>query len=385
MEDLKMEDQMRPGLSVSKTRILLTVILTVFSWCPATASSLNIPQDIRIHGAIISDFFQNHNTDDNFAHYAAATGSDFTSIINESRFCVSGSLGKCNGTKTTFEASFDLMGENDFEIVTAWIRVEKGNWYLLVGKTENLVATGETTLNYDGFYSSGGIQTGTKANQNQVQIGYQLKKHFTLAFSVTNEPAQNGSLDRQLFSSDRPSMEGALFFDFGWGNGKIAVHTGDMKLDSHAHFHPAAIMAEVNIPLTKSISWLISGFRAKAGSQFFTTDILFDCAQVQDGYVHEISATGGLTELVFERDKWQAWAGFGIFSLNNDSLNHLRIHQPIDILTENRRFSVGTLYDFSGHLHAGLELTQYKTTHLSDTETHNIRAISVQLQFSITF
>jgi len=366
-------------------RIIFFLVILGLSPLLCRAESPNIQKNINIHGGIITDLFQNHNTDGKFAHYATDSGSDFTSTVNESWFSLSGSLGRANGMETTFEASFDFMGENDFEIVTAWIRIEKGNWYFLAGKAESLVATGETTLNYDGFYSAGGIQTGAKANQNQLQIGHKLKDHFTVAVSITDEPAQNGSMGGQQFSSKRPAVEWALLFDLTWGTGKFAGHTGDMMLDSDQHFHPAAIMAEVNVPITESISWLISGFRAKAGSQFFTTDILFDCILLADGHAYEFSTTGGLTELLFQAGNMQAWVGLGTFSLTNGSKTHLRLHQPENVLTDNHRLSVGSRYNFSDHLHAGLEITRYQTTHLRDTETQTIRATSIQLQLSITF
>ncbi|MCK5878403.1 MAG: hypothetical protein KAH24_01395 [Holophagae bacterium] len=374
--------------NISLCRLIATLFLLLIFGTAPLPSLAQSPQSIKnldIHGAVIIDFFQNHNGDGNFTHYATDSGSDFTSTVKESWFSLSGSLGQVNGMETTFEASFDFMGENDFEIVTAWIRIEKQNWYFLAGKAESLVATGETTLNYDGFYSSGGIQTGAKANQNQIQIGYKIKNHFTLAVSITDEPAQNGSMDGQHFSSERPAVESALFFDFTWGSGKIAGHTGNMKLDSHEHFHPATIMAELTIPITESISWLISGFRAKAGSQFFTTDILFDCIPLPDGHSHECSAKGGLTELLFQAEKTQAWIGFGTFSLTDASKTHYRLHHPEDILTDNHRLSIGSRYDFSDHLHAGLEITRYRTRHLKDTEISTIKATSIQLQFSITF
>jgi len=374
----------KPAQHIPRMAFFVTLILlnTLFLSSPAYSSE---PEHLEIHGAIITDFLRNRNSDDTFSHYATDSGSNFTSTVNESWFSLSGGFEKINGMETTFEASFDFMGENDFEIVSAWIRLEKGKWYFLAGKAENLVATGETTLNYDGFYSAGGIQTGAKANQNQLQWGIQLKKHLKLAMSLTDEPAQNGSMDGQHFSSERPAVEGALFFDFAWGNGKIAGHSGNMRLDSHEHFHPATIMAELNIPITKSISWLISGFHSKAGSQFFTTDILYDSIPLPDGHNYECSAKGGLTELLFQAEKIQTWIGFGTFSLTDASKAHYRLHQPEDILTDNHRLSIGSRYDYSDHLHAGLEITRYRTQHLRGTEISTVRATSIQLQFSITF
>jgi len=295
--------------------IIFFMALLGSSLLPCRAESLGLGENINIQGAVITDFFQNYNSDGDFMHYATDGGSDFASTVNESWLSLSGSLGKVNGMETTFEASFDFMGENDFQLVSAWIRMEKGNWYFLAGKAESLVATGETTLNYDGFYSAGGIQTGANANQNQLQFGYKLKKHFTFAFSITDEAAQNGSLDGQPFSADRPAVEWALLYDFSWGNGKIAGHTGDMRLASDKHFYPGIIMADITIPITESVSWLFSGFRARAASQFFPIDILFDSIPLPEGDYHESSATGGLTELLFNNGTVQAWAGFGAFSL----------------------------------------------------------------------
>ncbi|NOY22995.1 MAG: hypothetical protein GXO70_05755 [Acidobacteria bacterium] len=340
---------------------------------------------IAIHGAIITDFLQNHNTDDNFGHYATDSGSNFASTVNESWFSVSGGLGEINGIDTSFEASFDFMGDNDFEIVSAWIRLEKGEWYFLAGKAENLVATGETTLNYDGFYSAGGIQTGAHANQNQLQLGIRLTEHVTLAASLTDEPAQNGSLDDQTFSSTDPAMEGALFFEFPGGSGKIAGHRGFMRLSSGEAFHPSVIMAEVTLPVTESLSLVTSAFRSTAGSQFFTTDILFDCAPLPTGHVGEFSAVGGFVEMLFKAGNFESWAGIGTFSLTKHSKTHLLNHQPEDALTDNHRFSAGTRYSFSSHLNGGVEFTHYRTTHLRGTETRAFTATSVQLQLSLTF
>ena len=380
--------QHQPGKAISAPQ-LVSIIFFMALWgsslLPCGAESLDLGKNINIQGGIITDFSQNHNSDADFMHYASDSGSDFASTVNESWFSLSGSLGKVNGMETTFEASFDFMGENDFQLVTAWIRMEKGNWYFLAGKAESLVATGETTLNYDGFYSAGGIQTGAKANQNQLQFGYKLKKHFTFAFSITDEPAQNGSIDEKQFSADRPAVEWALLYNFSWGNGKIAGHTGDMRLASDKHFYPGIIMVDITIPITESISWLFSRFRARAASQFFPIDILFDYVPLPEGDYHESSATGGLTELLFNNGTVQAWAGFGTFSLTPASITHLYRHRPEDALTENHRFSVGSRYNFSEHLQAGLEISRYRTTHLMDTEMSTIRGTSVQLQFSITF
>ncbi len=362
--------------------VSLILLNTLFLSSPAYSSE---PEHLEIHGAIITDFLRNRNSDDTFSHYATDSGSNFTSTVNESWFSLSGGFEKINGMETTFEASFDFMGENDFEIVSAWIRLEKGKWYFLAGKAENLVATGETTLNYDGFYSAGGIQTGAKANQNQLQWGIQLKKHLKLAMSLTDEPAQNGSMDGEIFSTERPGVEAALFFHFDWGNGKIATHNADMRFYSGSHFHPSIIMAQWNFPITETLSWLVSGFRTRAGSQFFTIDLLFDCTHLPDGKIHEFTSAGGLTQLIFASGNIESWMGIGSFSLTEYSESYLWEHRPDDALTHNHRLSMGTRYDFSDHLHIGIEFTWYKSTHLTKSGTLTFYGKSIQFQTSLTF
>ncbi|NOZ14219.1 MAG: hypothetical protein GXO69_11355 [Acidobacteria bacterium] len=342
-------------------------------------------KNTAVHGAFITDYLQNHNTDDDFGHYATNSGSNVVSNAKESRFSITGSLSDMGGIKTTFKTGFDFMGNKGFEIVSAWIRLEKGRYYFIAGKTENLVATGETTLNYDGFYSSGGIQTGAKANQNQIQWGFQLTGHLKLAVSLTDEPAQNGSTDKETFSTDRPDFEAAIFFHFNWGNGKIAGHSGDMRLHSGTHFHPGIIMTEWNFPVTETLSWLISGFRARAGSQFFTTDLLFDCARLPDGRIHEFTSTGGLSQLIFASGNLESWMGAGIFSLSGYSELHLREDHPHDAITHNHRLSIGLRYHFPHKIHVGLELSRYKSIHLMESDISTFYGKSVHLQISITF
>ncbi len=352
---------------------------------PLQAQSSFAGGELTVHGAIIMDFFQNHNADDIFPHYATETGGKFLSTVNESRFSISGNFGEINGLETTSEVSFDFMGDNGFEIVSAWIRLERGDWYFLAGKTENLVATGETSLNYDGFYSAGGIQTGAHANQNQIQIGYKPNNRFILALSATDEPAQTGNMTPQMFSSSRPATEAALIFDFPRVAGKIAAHRGDMRFSAGEHFHPSLIMGELNIPVGESLSVISSAFRASAGSQFFTTDILFDCLTLPDGHIRELSATGGFTELLFRRGEWEMWAGAGVFSLTEYSRRQLRHHHPEDALVSNHRLSLGTRHSFSPHLRVGCELTRYRTSHFKGTKEISVSAISVQLQVSLDF
>ncbi len=366
-------------------RFLLLFLLPSLVWTPSQAKSPSPLRSTAIHGAIIFDLFQNHNSDGDFTHYAIDSGESYMSTVNENWFSLSGSLAESHSMKTTFEASFDFMGENGFEIVTAWIRLEKKNWCLLVGKAESLVATGETTLNYDGFYSSGGIQTGAKANQNQIQFGYKCSRQFTLAISLTDEPAQNGSPAGQPFSSQRPAIEGALFFDFTGVSGKLAVHSGDMRVNSGEHFHPGVVMAELNVPLSGSFSCLISGFRTKAGSQFFSIDILHDFTFTTSNHAHSFSASGGLMELLFQKTNWKIWAGVGTLSLNGASVEYLRIDEPDHALIKNRRLSIGSIYHFSNCLHAGLEVSRFRTSHLKDRDIAVVHATSIQLQLALTF
>jgi hypothetical protein len=277
------------------------------------------------------------------------------------------------------------MGRHDSEFVSLWIQARRGRWSLLAGKAESLLATNERTLDHDGFYSSGGIQTGIHGNLDELRLRFDASGSIILLFLVTNEPASNGGLDGQVFHSRHPALQAALHYHSGRVSAKLAGHLGAMRLNDGRHFDPQALMTEMRVRLGHSLSWTLSAFRARAGSQLFTTDILPDYVPLPGGGIREMATAGGLSELIFESPHWDAWAGFGLFTVSGRSRRQLAVLEPEDALLDNRRCSLGGRWHVTPALHAALELSRYSTRHLEGRRIDHVDGTVIQLQLAVTF
>ncbi len=340
---------------------------------------------LNVHGAVIMDFLRNRNIDDTFAHYAARTGESSPSTGGQSWLELSGSLGKPHGVELSYCASADFMGKHDAEFVSLWIQARRGRWSMLAGKASSLLATHETTLDYDGFYSSGGIQTGIHANLNEVRVGFDASRSVTFFALLTNESASNGGLNGQPFHPRRPAFQAAVHLHTGRLTAKLAGHLGAMRLADGTHFNPQALMTEVRITLGHRLTWMCAGFEARAGSELFTTDILPDYIAVPGGGIRETATSGGLSQLIFESKRWDVWAGFGLFGLSRRSRQRLTVMKRADVLLENRRCSIGGRYHMTADLSTALELSRYSTRHLVSRTIDHVSGTAVQLQLAITF
>ncbi|NOZ78050.1 MAG: hypothetical protein GXP48_02480 [Acidobacteria bacterium] len=340
---------------------------------------------LHVHGVVVMDLLRNRNVDDTFAHYAARTGAASRSTGGQSWLELSGVLGRPRGIRLSYCASADFMGKHGSEIVSAWIRARHGRWSLLAGKAESLLATNETTLNHDGFYSSGGIQTGIHANLDELRLGFDASSSVTLFALLTNEPASNGGPDGQVFHSRRPAFQAALQYHSGCLSAKLAGHLGAMRLGDGRHFDPRALMTEVKVALGRSLTWTFTTFRACAGSELFTTDILVDYVSLPGGGIRETATAGGLSQLIFESPHWDAWAGFGLFTVSERSRRRLATVEPEDALLDNRRCSLGGRWHITPTLHAALELSRYSTRHLRGRQIDHVSGTVVQLQLAVTF
>lgn len=310
------------------------------------------------NGRLITTFAVSDNLDDPVPHYADFTGHQKALSLRESE------LGLSLGLNTVdIAAGFDFMGPG-VQLVTLSAAWEIGRFSFLLGKDENLVSTSEESLFYDGHFTSGGIQTGARANQNQFRVTWEPASNFSLSLALTDEKAVSGGSDGMDFELKGPGYEAAAGYTHGPADLRIAVHRSSMELDSGEQFHPTLLLTDLNLKLPFSLQLYVASYRKQAGSQFVPLDPLVDYIRLPEGKLFQVQAVGSMCQLILERQRLSAWIGAGLYRVADHTKRELVQHGDSHVLVRNERLSAGISWKPSAHWHIGIEFATFSTDHL---------------------
>ncbi len=383
MSRLKMVQATLPTVA-ARWQILITICMVLVARPGCAGSGAGGPS-LDVHGAVIMDVFSNRNIDSTFPHDAARTGNRSPSTGGQSWLAASGVLGNPGGLRLSYCASVDFMGKHTSEFVSLWVQAGHDRWSVRAGKISSLLATHETTLDYDGYYSSGGIQTGVHANLDGVRFQYRPSGTMTYRILVTNEPATNGGPGAHDVHTRRPTVQAAIGLHVGRLSAKLAGHSGAMRLADGRVFDPQALMSELRVTLGRSVTWMLAAFRARSGSQLFTIDSVPDVIPRPGNGMMATAAAGGLSQLIFGSERWDAWAGLGLFTLSGRSRRCLAAFAPEDALLDNRRASIGGRWHVTEDLSVALELSRFSTRHVLRHQIDHVSGSAIQFQCAVTF
>jgi len=354
-------------------KVSLFIFITFFSFIIYSA-------EINTSFNIIFDAEFLKNIDDVVEHVALDSGNNFLTNVSQTNFSLFSDLIKTENKDLKAVLEFDFMGDNGFEIVSAYLYYRYKNLELYAGKLENLVSTTEKTLNYDGYYSAGGIQTGAKANQRQIQVGY-LINNFKLSLSITDELPTNGGLEELDYHLTIPALEASIFFENNFLNSRIALHLGKIELDNDS-FTSFIIMNESNLKL-KDFLFKLSLFFSSAGSQFVVVDEMIDLYLINN----ELNAEenyGGFFQIIYEKKKLGIWTGLGLFDTTSDSVDSMK-NLGIDFMVSNLRFSLGIEYEILKNTKLSFEYSKFITDRIISQEEKKFYGNSFHFQLSVEF
>ena len=337
--------------------------------------------DIKTSFNIILDFEFLKNIDGVVEHVAIESDSRFMTNVSPTNFSIFSRLidRKDEDLKTVME--FDFMGNNDFEMVKAYLYYRKKNFEIYAGKLENLVSTTEKSLNYDGYSSSGGIQTGADANQRQLQFGY-IFGNFRFSLAITDELPTCGSNNDTGFYMNFPAIESSIYFKNEKINSKISIHLGKINIENNDGFTSFLVMNEINLRI-KDFLLKLSAFYSSAGSQFFVVDEMIDFFLLNNSIITEKNF-GGFIQLIYEREKFGVWSGVGLFDTTSGSVEKIKALQN-DFMISNIRISLGVEYEFLKNTIFAFEYSRFITNRYVSLEEQKCSGDSFHFQMSINF
>ncbi len=348
----------------------LSILILLFLFITHTYS-FELNKEINI----IFDISLSKNIDDIVAH--TATPGDYNFLMTPNQ--TSASLEGVYNENFSGVLEFDFMGEYGFEIVSAYIHYKKNGFSLIVGKTENFVSTTEETLDYDGYYSTGGIQTGAVANQRQIKAVIEKNKIF-FGLALTDELPTAEHPDVEGFYMKFPAVEGAIGYKGDTLSTKFAFHFAKVFLrDSNYYFYPKIIMNETEINFG-GFTLKLSGFKGEAGSQFFVVDEMVDFF-IKDGEIKETLHYGGYSQLIYQKKSVEYFIGVGGFYMDDKSVE-LAKDYPYELIKSNERFSIGFIKEIlSEKIFVGFEYSYFRIKRIEGPIEDNIDGYNLQLQF----
>ena len=345
----------------------LTIIILIISSSiaiPADASNSEKhlgPDTVLNWGAkLITSFSSANDLDDTVPHYSSDSGHTSRLSLRESEIFFS-----IRHRNLTVETSVDFMGPGA-QIVTAGLILELEKFNLYIGKFENLVATTEKTLFYDGYFTSGGIQTGARANQKQVQLQYLPKDNWTFSIAINDEKAEIGGLEQRPFDQDGPGTEASIRWEGNSNQLRLAGHLGTMKLNTGETFHPALLLLDGTITLNPNWRLYASIYAKQAGSQFMPADTLLDYVRTPEGTIREVKGNGYQIQVVHTAGNGEIWLAAGRYRVCASCVDNLMATDPAHVLVQNDRISAGICWPLSENQHLGAEYAWFITEHLSD-------------------
>jgi hypothetical protein len=340
-----------------------------------------VAADIETSFNIVFDAEYLRNMDDVVQHVAIDNPAGFFTNISQTNFSISSNIINEKNRNLDAILEFDFMGENGFEIVSAYLYYKTGNLFFNVGKLENLVATTEKTLDYDGYYSAGGIQTGVLANMRQARIGYNIGD-FKLSFAITDELPSNGSIKKINYYMQQPAVEASISFENKTMNSKIASHIAKINTDKEESFTAMILMNETNINFAP-FGLKLSGFYSQAGSQFFVVDEMFDFYFFNEK-IESVNNYGGYGQLIYDLKKSSVWLGVGGFFTDKTDIENLK-DLDVNFLKSNLRFSFGFEYEVLKNTKIFFEYSKYITYRIEDKNENRYKGDSFHFQVSIEF
>jgi len=322
------------------------------------------------------------NIDDVVEHYAVNSPTNFLTNVSQTNFSISSKLINEKDRKLDGVLEFDFMGDNGFEIVSAYLNYQTGGFYIKAGKSESLVATTEKSLDYDGYYSTGGIQTGVLANMRQLQIGL-LKNELKFSILITDELPSAGGVEAISYYLKQPALELALSFEKDSFNSKVASHFAKINTETENSFNTLLIMNETNVNINNSFRFKISGFYSEAGSQFFVVEEMFDFYFL-DGKINTVKNYGSYAQLICSLDKSSFWIGAGGFFTKNDDVENLKSIN-VNFLKSNTRISAGIEYEVLPNTMVSFEYSKFSTKRIENKLLNKYIGNSFHFQISIEF
>lgn len=340
----------------------LSVLVALTSVSPLLADSRNTPDDTTFTwgATLVTSFYTANDLDDTVPHYSSDSGQVSRLTLRESEIFFA-----IRHRNLTLETSVDFMGPGA-QIVTAGMVMNLEKFSLYIGKFENLVATSEQTLFYDGYFTSGGIQTGARANQKQIQFNYIPTDNWTFSIAIHDEKAEIGGLEQLPFAQDGPGTEASIQWERNGNQLRLAGHLGTMKLNTGERFHPALLLLDGTITMNPHWRLYASFYAKQAGSQFMPADTLLDYVRTPDGAVREVQGTGYQAQVVHAKGSGEIWLAAGRYRVRASCVDNLMATDPAHVLVQNARISAGICWEVSESQHLGAEYAWFVTEHLSD-------------------
>ncbi len=305
-------------------------------------------------------------------HYADFSGHRDAVSLRESAIELTVAL-----AGVQINAAVDFMGPG-IQLVELSAQWQYESFTFLAGKAENLVATSEQSLFYDGYFTSGGIQTGSRANQNQLRITWKPSSDLSLAVALTDEKAVSGGTDGQDFQLDGPALEASARHTSNLAELRIATHRGQMRLETGERFRPSLLISDLKVHLPFALDLYFAAYRKQAGSQFVPLDPILDYIRTPSGRISEVQATGSMAQLILDRPMISAWIGIGEYRISDAAQHALSRIPETHVLVRNERLSAGICWKPTEQWQLGLEFATFSSDHLESGHlTHGAGSIFV--------
>ena len=335
--------------------------------------------ELEIRGSVNASYNLSDDLDDRVPHYSDSTGHRSSLTFRESQIAI-----RLFQSDISLETSFDFMGPGP-QIVTAGLVIENSQFRFAFGKFENLVSTRERTLFYDGYFTSGGIQTGAKANQRQIQFGWKPTQSWTFTIAANDEPAQVGGMDQMQFTQKGIGTEFSIQWSGNQANFRMGGHVSTMQLTDGHSFRPAILMMDGSYCPPNGWTVYGSAYVKQAGSQFMPADTLLDYVRTPDGNIREVRGSGLQAQVIRTYPRLNVWASAGRYRVCTKCVHAMLSTDPGHILVGNDRLSAGASWNLSDNSNVGLEYALFRTEHLTDYERVRDTGSVFMLKWTLEF